>query len=64
MQVNVQEFLKERLTIMPVLLFIPFHVVIPLTLLFIAFIKQRVKNKSAATIMMFAAHSLSIRQRL
>jgi len=44
---NFQEHLKEGLTIMPVLLFIPFHVVIPLTLLCIAFIKHRIKKTKA-----------------
>ncbi|MEH6885532.1 hypothetical protein V7Z92_16495 [Priestia megaterium] len=43
---NVQEHLKEGLTIMPVLLFIPFHVVIPFTLLCIAFIKHRIKKQT------------------
>ncbi|MFS0902711.1 GerAB/ArcD/ProY family transporter [Priestia aryabhattai] len=42
---NFQEHLKEGLTIMPVLPFIPFHVVIPLTLLCIAFIKHRIKKQ-------------------
>ncbi|PVE72643.1 GerAB/ArcD/ProY family transporter [Priestia megaterium] len=44
---NFQEHLKEGLTIMPVLLFIPFHVVIPFTLLCIAFIKHRMKKTNA-----------------
>lgn len=44
---NFQEHLKEGLTIMPVLLFIPFHVVIPFTLLCIAFIKHRIKKTKA-----------------
>ena len=43
---NFQEHLKEGLTIMPVLLFIPFHVVIPFTLLCIAFIKHRIKKQT------------------
>jgi hypothetical protein len=42
---NFQEHLKEGLTIMPVLLFIPFHLVIPFTLLCIAFIKHRIKKQ-------------------
>ena len=42
---NFQEHLKEGLTIMPVLLFIPFHVVIPFMLLCIAFIKHRIKKQ-------------------
>ncbi|WP_195782162.1 GerAB/ArcD/ProY family transporter [Priestia megaterium] len=42
---NFQEHLKEGLTIMPVLLFIPFHAVIPFTLLCIAFIKHRIKKQ-------------------
>ena len=58
---NVQEHLKEGLTIMPVLLFIPFHLVIPFTLLCIAFIKHRIKNKRAAAILMAAARSSAIR---
>ncbi|MEN3779289.1 GerAB/ArcD/ProY family transporter [Priestia megaterium] len=44
---NFQEHLKEGLTIMPVLLFIPFHVVIPFMLLCIAFIKHRIKKTKA-----------------
>ncbi|WP_309225767.1 GerAB/ArcD/ProY family transporter [Priestia megaterium] len=44
---NFQEHLKEGLTIMPVLLFIPFHVVIPFMLLCIAFIKHRIKKTNA-----------------
>ncbi|MGG1541329.1 GerAB/ArcD/ProY family transporter [Priestia megaterium] len=43
---NFQEHLKEGLTIMPVLLFIPFHVVIPFMLLCIAFIKHRIKKQT------------------
>ncbi|KOP75911.1 hypothetical protein AMS61_16775 [Bacillus sp. FJAT-21351] len=43
---NFQEHLKEGLTIMPVLLFIPFHLVIPFTLLCIAFIKHRIKKQT------------------
>ena len=43
---NFQEYLKEGLTIMPVLLFIPFHVVIPFMLLCIAFIKHRIKKQT------------------
>ncbi|MEH7341529.1 GerAB/ArcD/ProY family transporter [Priestia megaterium] len=58
---NVQEHLKEGLTIMPVLLFIPFHLVIPFTLLCIEFIKHRIKNKRAAAILMAAARSSAIR---
>ncbi|MCJ7984992.1 GerAB/ArcD/ProY family transporter [Priestia sp. OVL9] len=58
---NFQEHLKEGLTIMPVLLFIPFHLVIPFTLLCIAFIKHRIKNKRAAAILMAAARSSAIR---
>ncbi|MDD9792948.1 GerAB/ArcD/ProY family transporter [Priestia megaterium] len=58
---NVQEHLKEGLTIMPVLLFIPFHLVIPFRLLCIAFIKHRIKNKRAAAILMAAARSSAIR---
>ncbi|PFK57709.1 hypothetical protein COJ23_03420 [Priestia megaterium] len=58
---NVQEHLKEGLTIMPVLLFIPFHLVIPFTLLCKAFIKHRIKNKRAAAILMAAARSSAIR---
>ncbi|MBE5101326.1 hypothetical protein [Priestia aryabhattai] len=44
---NFQEHLKEGLTIMPVLLFIPFHVVISFMLLCIAFIKHRIKKTKA-----------------
>ncbi|WP_455919470.1 GerAB/ArcD/ProY family transporter [Priestia megaterium] len=43
---NFQEHLKEGVTIMPVLLFIPFHVVIPFMLLCIAFIKHRIKKQT------------------